>query len=187
MLSNLGTLNINKKILDEVINSIDNKDKYFIQKNIDRKEMLFSKYIEKYYSNLNKYDIEVWNKVIQNLVMPGYDKENYMIMIKNMMFVSPDVFDFQKQDEFYQTAKLDNRLDESLCRFIGFMAGCNFFTQYKLTLNDWFHTTYWSRPGLRNKNYPEYEDRETINNILNSKYGLNYLKATLPNLLFWRR
>ena len=147
----------------------------------DYKAMPFSEYIKKYYSKLDLYDIEVWNKIILNLINLAFDETRHEEMAYNFGYLSIDKHDFDKQFEFNDKLKNDDRLDDEVRKFVGFMAGNHFFYKYHITVEQWFNMKNWYNPNVEN------EEGHTINEILNYPYGINYFKVLLTQMPYWKR
>jgi hypothetical protein len=180
MLEYLTKLQINKNLrVNPSIEFIETQSKDF-------KDLSLDAYLKKYYSKLDVYNKEVWDKIMLNLVNLAYDNTTNLKMVENFGYSSIDKHDFIKQYQFYNELKIDSRLDEEMKKFIGFMAGNHFFDKYVQSINEWFNSYYWTNPYLSKTNPTEIMSY-TINEILNLPYGLNYLKEKLPQLNHWRR
>lgn len=145
MLENLTRLQINKKLglSYPTIEAIQERAK-------DYKTLPFKVYLEKYYQNLGAYTIEIWSKVMIKLVNPAFNEETRGEMIHNFGYSSLDKHDFNKQNQFYEELKGDDRLDKDTRKFIGFMAGNHFFDEHVYTIEEWFNSFYWTVPNLKN-------------------------------------
>lgn len=144
-----------------------------------------SEYLSKHERNLDVSTQTKWNEWMSKFINPAFDESKYLEMISNFGYTGLDKHDFKKQYEFYEEIKNDPRLDEDTKRFIGFMAGNHFFEGNIDSVDEWFKSFYWSAPSSEGRE----EDRldYTINDILNSPYGLNYLKGVLVALQWWSR
>lgn len=138
----------------------------------------FDEYLKKYYTNPDISTFELWQK---KYIEAAFDIKRHNEMIKNFGYTDIKYYDFDKQYDFYENLKKDNRLDESIRKFIGFMAGTGFFLKNNLTVEAWFSIKNWSNLNI------EIEDGRTINEILNFSNGKNYLKTILPQLDYWKR
>jgi hypothetical protein len=138
----------------------------------------FTDYLKKYYSNPDISTFELWQKKYIDI---AFNKSNYKDLVKAFGYRSIDKHNFEEQHSIYEQIKKDERLDEETKRFIGFMAGNNFFQKHNIGINDWFNMKNWTNP------YKEINEGKTIDEILSFDYGLNYLKTILPQLDHWRR
>jgi hypothetical protein len=177
MLDGLMRLKIDRSL--RAIPSIDSIRK----QTEDYKTMPFSEYITKYYSKLNPYDIEVWNKVILNLINLAFDETRHEEMAYNFGYVDKKHHHFDTQYHIYNQLENDERLPEDIKKFIGFLAGVGegFFNKYHITVEQWFNMKNWHNP------YVENEEGHTINEILSHPYGINYFKVLLTQMPYWRR
>lgn len=157
-----------------------------LQKSDDRRELPFNQYLLKHHQRLDKFTQLLWTDWLSKYVEPAFDENRHQEMVKNFGYTSVGKHDFQKQSTFYNELKADDRVDEEIRKFIGFMAGSHFFDKYITTLHEWFNSKYWARPDLADQ-YPEHQSDHTINEILEIPYGLNYLKEVLLGLNHWRR
>ena len=180
MLEYLTKLEINKNL------RINYSKEFLDKENTDFITMPLENFLQKYYSKLDAFDEEVWEKTLLNLVKLAYDEKTFNKMVENFGYSSIEKHDFKKQFDFFDELKNDNRLDIDTQKFIGFMAGNHFFDKYVFSIKDWFNSYYWANPYLSLTNSTE-KANFTINHILSSPYGLNYLKSVLPRLNHWRR
>lgn len=149
-----------------------------LRRGYDRYFLPFDDYVKKYYSNP---DLEQWTRWNLRYVEPAFDKSRHTEMIKNFGYVSITMFDFNSQYDVYDQLKNDERLPEDVKKFIGFLAGAEFFSKYNLTAKQWFNLKNWHNPNVEN------EDGKTINEILSFEKGLNYFKVLLTQMPFWNR
>ena len=175
-----------KKLMIDKDLKVQYSTEFLENRTMDLKIMPLKPFLVKYYSKLDSYNIEVWEKIMLNLVELAYKETTYSKMAENFGYSSIDKHDFRKQYEFYNELQNDSRLDDEVKKFIGFMAGNHFFEKYVHNINDWFNSYYWMKPYLSVTNPTEVTDF-TINDVLNCPYGLNYLKTILPQLNHWRR
>jgi hypothetical protein len=141
----------------------------------DLKNLPFKEYLLKYHSFIEPK----WNQWIMKFIDPAYDIVRHDEMIRNFGYKSIDKHNFEKQLQFYNELKKDNRLDEDFRKFIGFMAGNHFFDKVNMNVEEWFNSYYWTN-DLKKHNL-------NINEILNLPNGLNYLKSSLIELNWWKR
>jgi len=182
MLENLTRLQINKKL------ALPYPTLEAIQKKADDyKTLPLKEYLEKYYKQLDAYTGEIWSKAMLKLIEPAFNEETRNEMIYNFGYTSQNKHDFEKQFQFYNELKSDDRLDEETKKFIGFMAGNHFFGDNNShAIKEWFNSFYWTAsPNLKNREEDKLD--YTINDILNLPYGLNYLKSVLIGLQWWSR
>lgn len=135
-------------------------------------------YLQKYYSSPDLSAWEIWQK---KYVEPAYEESRHDEMVKNFGYVKKEFHDFNAQYEIINHLANDNRLDDETRKFVGFMAGVGFFRRYEITVEQWFAMLNWSHPEH------ERDEGRTINGILQYTYGINLLKADLPQIPFWRR
>lgn len=138
----------------------------------------FPEYLKKYYKNP---DMSSWNRWHQKYIQYAYDKVRYVELVERFGYAKIEFHDFEAQYEVYKFLQGDMRLDEETRKFIGFMAGTKFFEKHDITVLEWFNMPNWANPSRR------VDEGKTINEILNSPYGLNMLKTSLPHLDHWRR
>ncbi len=138
----------------------------------------FQEYLNKYYTNP---DLTGWERWKNKYITPAFDENRHYEMIKNFGYADKKFYDFDAQNKFYEQLKNDERIDDDIKQFIGFLAGTGFFKKYNLTLDQWFAMKNWANPYVPN------EKGMTINEILNYKYGNNLLRTNLPILNYWRR
>lgn len=143
----------------------------------DSVHMSFSDYLKKYYRNPN---LEAWERWQEKYIRYAYDENRYVELIERFGYVNIEKHNLESQNRIYQELKSDKRLDEEIRKFIGFMAGTNFFSNHKITVSEWFKMKNWANP------YRENGER-TIDDILNHKFGINFIKVGLPHLDHWRR
>lgn len=180
MLENLTRLQINKKL------ALPYPTLEAIQKKADDyKTLPLKEYLEKYYKQLDAYTDEIWSKVMLKLIEPAFNEETRNEMIYNFGYTSQDKHDFEKQFQFYNELKGDDRLDEETKKFIGFMAGNHFFDGNLDSVDKWFKSFHWTAPSSEGREEDKLD--YTINDILKSPYGVNYFKGVLVALQWWSR
>lgn len=142
--------------------------------------MSFSDYLNKYYISP---DLSTWDIWQTKYLMPAFDENRHEEMVGNFGYVSIDVHDFKSQYEVYNQLKLDDRLDTETRKYIGFLAGADFFRENGITVGQWFSMENWINPAGKFEDWKG----KTINDILSFDYGLNLLKTNFPQMPFWRR
>lgn len=140
--------------------------------------MTFEAYLEKYYLGV---DLSVWRKWIEKYINPAFDPYEHEVMIKNFGYSSLDNFNFSEQYNVYNELENEKRLDEETRRFIGFLGGAGFFKRFNLEVINWFNIPNWYHP------YWKPDGQKTLNEILDFKYGLNYIKIQFIGMPFWKR
>lgn len=138
----------------------------------------FGDYLKKYYQAPDLSRWSIWQK---KYLAPAFEESRHEEMIKNFGYVSIDKHDFKSQYSVYEALKLDSRLDYETSKFIGFLAGADFFEKYKITVQEWFDMKNWSHLHQPN------EEGCTINEILKYPFGINMLKTGLPQMPYWKR
>lgn len=138
----------------------------------------FQEYLDKCYSSPDLSTWEIWHK---KYIGPAFDEKRHDEMIRNFGYVKKEFHDFKAQYEVFNQLANDDRLDDEISKFIGFMAGVGFFKRYEVTVEQWFDMLNWSHPEH------ERDEGRTINEILKYRYGFNHLKANLLQMPYWRR
>jgi hypothetical protein len=140
-------------------------DEYFLPK---------EEYIRKYYKN---YDQNRWNKWMDNIVYPAFDKQRRDIYLNFLYKIKPSfVVNFNKLDMFWDKIKNDDRFDTELKYFFSFLCSTGFFND--ISFDSWLNLKNWQHPW-----YNEYEPNvSSILEIINYDYGINYLKVMLLDM-----
>jgi hypothetical protein len=146
------------------------------ERDIDKETLSTAKYIEKYYSDV---DLSGWDLWMNDTINKIWDKNQREDFLKSWGERMVD-FNFLEMERFYRDEDL-SLFDEDVKKFISFLAGDGFFKTNKISFKSWVDSKKFTNP------IKDFIQDVTINQALELKGGMNYIRKQLVNLHWWRQ